>query len=289
MKKYSVIFYLLALSFILGGCGFFRKAARPILKELPGLEKRIKVERVPPEKMPVLPLRPFAITEKLTYAVRWSGIDVGHAVLEVEGITQLNGFLAYHISATARSNDFFSMIYSVHDRISTFIEVEKFLPVRFEKQQREATHSRDEAIEFDQENHTAVYYKYRDSEIEKKTIALTPEVHDALSCLYYFRTLKPEVGKSAFFPVNADGKNYDMEIKVCKKEKMRIPAFGMIDTIQVEPVGKFEGIFIRKGRLWIWVTDDDRKIPVLMKSKISIGSITAVLEKIEGAPYEIKK
>ena len=42
---------------------------------------------------------------------------------------------------------------------------------------------------------------------------------------------------------------------------------------------KAGGIFKNKGRLVIWITDDDRRIPVLMRSKLLIGSISVVLQE----------
>jgi hypothetical protein len=47
--------------------------------------------------------------------------------------------------------------------------------------------------------------------------------------------------------------------------------------VAVEPILKAGGIFKNSGRLVIWVTDDERRMPVLMKSKVAIGSISVVL------------
>ncbi len=46
----------------------------------------------------------------------------------------------------------------------------------------------------------------------------------------------------------------------------------------VKPLLKSEGIFMRKGDVYIWLTDDDRKIPVKMKSKVKVGAVNAVLK-----------
>jgi len=47
----------------------------------------------------------------------------------------------------------------------------------------------------------------------------------------------------------------------------------------VEPIlDETEGIFKQEGRIWIWVTDDEKKMPVILKSKITIGDIVAQLE-----------
>jgi hypothetical protein len=71
-----------------------------------------------------------------------------------------------------------------------------------------------------------------------------------------------------------------VEVQVVKKEKLDT-VLGEINTIQVRPIMKSEGIFERKGAIDIWLTDDDRRIPVRMKTKIKIGSITATLVKVD--------
>ena len=53
------------------------------------------------------------------------------------------------------------------------------------------------------------------------------------------------------------------------------------NCIVIEPVLKAGGIFKNQGRLVIWLTDDDRRLPVLMKSKVSIGSISVVLTEMK--------
>jgi hypothetical protein len=40
---------------------------------------------------------------------------------------------------------------------------------------------------------------------------------------------------------------------------------------------KSEGIFYKKGDILIWLTDDEKRIPVLLKTKVVVGSITATL------------
>ena len=61
-----------------------------------------------------------------------------------------------------------------------------------------------------------------------------------------------------------------------RKERI-VTAAGEFDTVVVNPLLKFEGIFQRKGEVYLWLTDDSRKMPVRMKSKIAIGSIFAEL------------
>ncbi|MEK6545277.1 MAG: DUF3108 domain-containing protein, partial [Nitrospinota bacterium] len=76
-------------------------------------------------------------------------------------------------------------------------------------------------------------------------------------------------------------KNWQVEVNVLKKEKIKIYS-GEVDTILVKPLLKFEGIFQRKGDLYIWLTDDEKKIPVQVKTSIIIGSIQSKIISING-------
>ncbi len=277
--KRNIGIFLVSI-FLLTGCGVFRKARLPEVLEVP--LPQVSTTEVRPEEEPLLKSRPFPVGEKLTYSLRWTGIHVGHATLEVEDIVEFNGFRTYKVVSRARSNDFFSLIYRVDDMIQSFIDLKKLYSLRLEKRQEEGNYRSFKITEYDQINHTARQFKYKSGSVEETGFSIPSDVQDILSCFYYLRNQNLEAGKSVFIKVNADEKNYDLEVKVHKKERIEIPDLGAYDAILVEPLAKFQGIFVRKGKILIWVTDDSRKIPLLMKSKIPIGSIVAVLEKIEG-------
>ena len=101
-------------------------------------------------------------------------------------------------------------------------------------------------------------------------------MHDPVSALYRIRSAEVTEGKPIQVRVFDNGKSYVMEVKVLRKETIRVPA-GTFDTVVIKPILKSEGVFLRKGDVYIWLTDDDRKIPVMMKTKIAIGSVAAVL------------
>lgn len=100
---------------------------------------------------------------------------------------------------------------------------------------------------------------------------------DALASLYYIRTLDLKVGNSVFINNYSDKKNYALEVKVLKKEKVKVPA-GRFFCVVVEPILQASGIFKHEGKLKVWLTDDKYKIPVKMKSKVAVGSITTELK-----------
>ena len=56
-----------------------------------------------------------------------------------------------------------------------------------------------------------------------------------------------------------------------------ITIFGVVDTIEVMPVMKFEGLYEKRGDTVIWFTDDQCRVPVKISSKLLIGSLTSKL------------
>jgi hypothetical protein len=216
--------------------------------------------------------KPYKIGEKLVFELTWFGINAGWATLEVKEKTDYNGREVIRIVSTARSNKFVSVFYPVDDRTETFIDPLERYPHRFLIRLREGRYRSDKEIIFDQENLKAVFIK--DGKAE--TFDVSPRVHDALSAFYYLRTLELKVGDTIYIKVFDNRKNYDAKVEVLRRERIDTP-IGSFNTICVKPMLQTEGIFQRKGDVYIWLTDDDRKIPVMLKSSIKIGPVTATI------------
>jgi hypothetical protein len=109
-------------------------------------------------------------------------------------------------------------------------------------------------------------------------VPIAPRTQDVLSALYYVRTLPLEVGQAIALANHTDGKNYPLVIKILGRERVTVDA-GTFDCLVVEPILRGPAIFTQKGRLTVWVTDDTTRMPVLMKSKVVIGYVSAVLKE----------
>src|SRR3990170_6498287 len=223
---------------------------------------------------------PFAVGEKFTFDITWMGISAATATLEVFQKTKYKDNEVYHIVSTARSSKFISTFYPVEDKVETFIDAKGVFSYLMKVRQREGRYKSDKEIEFDQVSHKAYYRKVNSKE---EVFDIPPKVQDALSCYYYFRTMDNiEVGKSVFIETFESKKTWELEVQALGREKIKTPA-GEFNTILIKPLLKFKGIFINKGDVYLWVTDDYRRIPVQMKSKVIIGYFTATLISIEGA------
>lgn len=211
----------------------------------------------------------FGAGEKLVFSVQYGLITAGEATLEIRNIATMGGRPCYRIVSDARTNDFFSKFFEVRDRYESCMDTTELYSLHYEKHIREGKFKRDEAVDFDQVAHRATY--------KDKVVPIPPRAQDVLSALYYIRTLPLEVGQSISLANHTDGKNYPLLIKVHGRERVKVDA-GEFDCLVVEPILRGPGIFTQKGRLTVWVTDDAVRMPVLMKSKVVIGHVAAVLK-----------
>ncbi len=187
----------------------------------------------------------------------------------------------YKITSTTRSNKFISMFYPVNDVVETYMDVMNLYPYRFRSRQQEGSYASDKEILFDREKKTATFINHQ-AGVERHTSEVSPIVQDPLSVVYFFRTLPAEVGKDIQVEVFDGGKNWTLVIQVLKREKLWTPA-GTFNTIKIKALIKYEGLFVNKGDVLVWFTDDTSRMPVMMESKIKIGHITAMLiEKKSG-------
>ncbi len=234
--------------------------------------------------------------ERLVYDVTWLGLKAGEATLEVQGVVNVDEHQAYHLITTAHSAPFISKIFRVDDRTESFLETRPMRALRFDKNLREGRYRHSSQTVFDHEKGVAIF-RYLDFSRVPKDITrldeaerygkyvnqdfpLTPGALDELSVLYYVRTLPLQVSSTATARVFASRKNWDLEVKVLGRETLET-ALGRRETLKVEPLLKFEGIFQRKGRMIVWLTDDAERIPVQMKSEIVIGSFVTTLVRRE--------
>jgi len=240
----------------------------------------------PPQKSPTTssPAVSYEPGEQLVYEVSYLGVPAGKAVMEVLEKVELKEREVYHILSTVRSNGFVDFFYPVNDRIETFIDVEGHYSHRIRVNQRQGGKKKDKVIRFDQVRHRAIQIKNN----KVKTFLIPPRVQDSLSSLYYFRAQsKMEVGKSTYIDVHESKKNWKLEIKVLGREQITTP-LGTFKTIKAKAFVRYEGVFMDKGDVTLWLTDDVRHIPILIHTQIKIGHITATLSTGKSLPNPIK-
>ena len=224
----------------------------------------------------------FKEGEKLTFELNYGIVTAGIAVMQIPQIKKISGREAYHITFEVNSVPSFDWIFKVRDRYETYLDVEGIFPWRFEQHIREGGYTRDFSAFFDQRKGKA--------KTSKGEYDIPPYVHDIVSAFYYTRTLdfsNTQIGDRIHLQNFYKDKVYDLDVKFRGRETVEVPA-GKFDCIIVEPLVKEGGLFKHDGDIIIWLTDDDLKMPVKVRTKIVIGHVEAMLSQYERLAGELK-
>lgn len=218
----------------------------------------------------------FTVGEKLTFDVKYGFVTAGIATMEVPQMRRISGREAYHVTFEVNSVPSFDWIYKVRDRYETFIDAKGLFPWRFEQHIREGGYSRDFSAFFDQRKGKA---KTSEGEYE-----IPKYVNDIVSAFYLARTfdysnlkINDRIHLKNFYK----DKVYDLDVRYLGKETIDVAA-GTFKCIVVEPLVQEGGLFKSEGSIVVWLTDDELKLPVKVKTKVVIGSIDAELTSYEG-------
>lgn len=213
-----------------------------------------------------------ALSKRYHYNLYWSGIKAGEAVLEY--VETPDGIV---IKTHATSSKFVSLFYEVDDHAETILYPDGY-PKSFTLKISEGRHRKHKVTSFVQkmEESPQKIFFHDVLNDEKAEYELDTPAYDPLSAFYAMSKIPIQVGKTELIKIFDSKKIFDAEINVLKKENISVPA-GKFDTILINPILQTEGLFVRKGKMHIWLTDDDRKIPVKFKSKVKIGSFVAKL------------
>ena len=217
--------------------------------------------------------------EILTYDISWSNIvTAGTATMEIKEGTLADGKEVLRFIVTTHSAGLVDTFYRVNDRLESVFDQGIMQSLTFSLRESHGKKKRRRELVFDHVNKSVISTLNDDP---PQTIIIPDQVQDALSSLYYLRTRDDLiVGKTIIIQVHDSGKNWSVEVQTLGRETVKTPA-GEFATIKVRTFPQYEGVFMNKGEIFIWLTDDSRRVPVLMKSTISIGSIVCTLMKME--------
>jgi len=219
--------------------------------------------------------------ERLEVAVGWGLITVGHATMEVSDVVKCGDASCYHILSTAKTNSVTDKFFKVRDINESWIGVKDSASRGYLQLMREGHYLWDEWVLFDLAGKKFNgEWMDRGGNRDKMSGSIPGPVQDMLSSLYYVRAQKLEVGRDIILDVN-NRENWPMVVKVTGREKLSL-GIGKFDCFVVEPKVREKGLFVQKGkRLRVWITDDKYHTPVMMRSEVFIGNVTAWLTKLD--------
>lgn len=220
----------------------------------------------------------FVPPEELTFEIKYGIISAGEATLKVEEEVYKDSIAVYRLTSIARTNSFFDNIFKVRDQIESIWRKRDLVSLRFTKKLQEGTYRQHRIHFYYPEQNFTIYTKFGKNKTSEERQDIAANTQDILSAFYWYRLQDFAVGDTLIINVTADGRNYPAKVVAHKLEKIET-IFGKKECIVIEPILEGEAIFKQTGEIYIWLTNDDHKIPVLMSSKIIFGHFRAILKK----------
>jgi hypothetical protein len=178
----------------------------------------------------------------------------------------------FRITSVAHSSPGFSRFFRVRDRIETTVSKEDFSTLRYIKRLDEDGDKIEESTTIENGIATRTRKKV-------KKVPVPRPVFDPISVIYYFRAMDLSPGKVHDITLIADGKVYTVHARVVRREVLQTPA-GKFSTVMVEPQMSSAGV-PRSERLFVWYSDDERRLPVRIRTEVKVGAITATLRQVQ--------
>jgi hypothetical protein len=226
---------------------------------------------VAPPTPDTVPL-PFAPGERFEYTVKMGLVRFGTARMEVVRPDTAHGASAWLLRMTV---DIDSFVYSSNDTLDSWYDYRAGVSRRFQKRTRNSGETRrDRFYEIfpEQGRYRSVH---RDT-----TYPTPPDALDDVSFLYALRTVPLQVGGRYAFPRYFRMAENPLEVTVLGRETLELPDGSRAPCLVLQPVIGSSGLFARKAKARLWLTDDARRIPVQIKGSIAGGEGTLRLRSM---------
>lgn len=228
------------------------------------------------------PIRdPFWIGEKITHKSYYNlfGFTAAHLTFENLPFVQVNGRKAYQFVINLKTTQLFNSVYSIDDQVVTLIDYEHWLPRLYTLHVKESSQLREGRSYFDFQKLKARYEEKKVSKKKGKEEKLQewdilPYSQNVFSVIYYMRLFAWRDGKDYSFRVADDNENLVFKGRVVAREELDTD-IGPRKAIKVKPEIILKGNFKPVGDIFIWLSDDEKKIPLRIESKIKIGTIVS--------------
>jgi len=224
----------------------------------------------------------FKAGEELSYKLKYGFFTGAVANLKVEesGV-EFEGHPAYHIVAdgsTAGSIDFF---FKVRNRYETYIDRNTLQPYLYTENRHEGGYSHTDKVTFD--------HLSEKISADKGVFSFKGKVFDFLSAYYFSRSIdvsRLHVGDKYDLKYFLEDGIHTLNITYAGKEKVKT-VLGEFNCMKFNPTIIPGRVFRKDSKLYLWITDDDNRIPVKAHVELVVGSVTMDLTSAKDLKYPL--
>jgi len=226
--------------------------------------------------------------ERLVYAASYnmSGLmtHIAQVTMQTETVkTTKKSYL--HLSWEAATFSKWDSFFKIRDLYESYVDPATLKPSLYKRSIFEGGYKITEKYIFSADNKTInSTVKVMNRPETKKTFAIGSGSQDIISMVYKLRTLDLNVlksGQSKSFVIVFDRKEYPVSVKMLGRETVSAGNLGKKDCFKMSISAKTNKLKGTDKNL-IWLTSDAKRIPVLVRFSIPVGTGQLVLSSASG-------
>ncbi len=214
------------------------------------------------------------LTYKIYYTLAGAYVGAGEVVFD-NHLEQYMQRPVWHVRGIGRTYESYDWFFKVRDSYESYIDTSSFLPLKFVRNVSEGGNKLYEQVQFDHQRMKAVS--------TQGVFPIKDCTYDVLSAIYYARNIdfsNRKVGDKIPLRLYLSDSMYSVYIRYLGKETIKT-RFGQFQTIKFRPL-LIEGTIFRGGeKMDVWVSDDDKRIPVMVNTPILVGNIRVLLSDMK--------
>ena len=227
----------------------------------------------------------FMAGEYLKYNLDYGFISAGYAEVKVNPVKLKNGKAVFHISGFGRTTGVTEWAFKTRDYYDSYISANTYNPVEFIRNVDEGGYLINRHIVFNHDKNQAVDLKLNSD----TTFSILENTQDMLSAYYYLRNTdlsSLKKGDKVVINVFMDHEDYPFTLKYLGKEVVKVEG-RKIRCLKFVPGVQQGRVFDDKDDITIWLSDDENKVLVLIKSKIAVGSVKVKLAEFKNLRHPL--
>jgi len=221
----------------------------------------------------------FIPGEAAEYKVFWMGLPLAWSKTSVDTITE-NGRELIRIRMVSKNYKAYSYIYKVDDASEVIVDPKTALPLRFDFRLHEGGRRKSHLTTFHHDKKVAIFKDRITKDI--KEVPIESGTQDLLSFLYSSRNRSLDSLSNQTHTLFVDGKLYELDLDIRRDDKIKLPNYGKVPSVEIEPIAEFDGWFLRQGKIMFWVSKQNRRMVTCIKAKVTVGKITVKLQEVSG-------
>lgn len=231
----------------------------------------------------------FSAGEKVNYKVvyNWHFIwlNAGWVEFEVKESTFMKRDV-YHLYSFGSTFKGYDLFFKVRDCFESYLDMKTLKPLWFKRNTYEGGYEVNNQYLYDHRND--MIFSFTENSYKpllRDTLDMPFCTFDVLSLVYYSRNLDfsgLEVNDTIPVSTIIDNELFNLYIRYLGKETLETKDGHVYNCIKFSAL-LVEGTIFKGGEdLFVWITDDKNRIPVLIEAKILVGSVKALLSSTEG-------